>query len=149
MQVILLEKIKHLGALGSQVKVKPGYARNFLIPQKKAVQANAKNIEKFESQRAELEKAAAELLAVQQKRADALEGAVLEITAKSGDEGKLFGSVGTRDIADAIKQQKNVEVLKSEISLPNGVIRYIGEYEIFVQLHTDIRVAVKVSVVSE
>lgn len=148
MQVILLEKIKHLGALGSQVKVKPGYARNYLIPQKKAVPANAGNVAKFEAKRAEFEKMAADVLSAAEKRAAALEGMVVEIAAKAGDEGKLFGSIGTRDILDAIKQ-KGVEILKSEISLPDGVIRQTGEYEIFIQLHTDLRVPVKVNVVPE
>lgn len=147
MQVILLEKIKHLGSLGNTVKVKPGYARNFLIPKKKAIQATVANIAKFETQRAELEKAAAAVFDVAQKRADALQDMVLEIVAKAGDEGKLFGSVGTRDIVDAIKQ-KGVEVLRSEIILSDA-IRHTGEYEVFVQFHTDLRVPLKIMVVPE
>lgn len=148
MQVILLEKVHNLGNLGDKVKVKPGHGRNYLIPQGKAVPATATNVAKFEARRAELEKAAQETLKAGQVRADALKEVVVTILAKAGDEGKLFGSVGTRDIADAITA-KGVSVLKSEILLPNGVIRQVGDYEIGVQLHSDIRVDVKVSVVAD
>ena len=148
MQVILMERIGHLGSLGDQVNVKPGYARNYLIPKQKAVQANAANVAKFESQRAELEKAAAEVLAAAQKRADTLEGMSVEIVAKASDEGKLFGSITLRNIEVALKE-KGAEIQKKELSLPEGVIHNIGEYEAFAQLHTDIRVALKVSVVAE
>ncbi len=121
MQVILLEKVHNLGGLGDLVKVKPGYGRNFLIPQGKAAPATTQNVAKFEARRAELEKAAQEALKVGQARADQLKDVVISLTAKAGEEGKLFGSIGTRDIADAITA-KGVKVQKSEILLPNGVI---------------------------
>lgn len=148
MQVILMEKIGHLGALGDQVKVKPGYARNYLLPQKKAVQANASNIAKFEVQRAGLEKVAAELLAAAQKRADALSGVDISLTAKASDEGKLFGSITLREIQQAF-HDKGVEIEKKEIIMSDGAIRTLGEHEIFVQFHADIRVPLKISVVSD
>ncbi|MDF3054409.1 MAG: rplI [Gammaproteobacteria bacterium] len=148
MQVILMEKIGHLGALGDQVNVKPGYARNYLLPQKKAVQANAANIAKFEAQRAELEKTASELFAAAQKRADALAGVNVSIAAKASDEGKLFGSITLREIKQALKE-KGVEIDKKELVMSGNAIRTVGEHEIFVQLHTDIRIPLKVNVVSD
>lgn len=148
MQVILLEKIRNLGNLGDKVKVRPGHGRNYLIPQGKATPASAQNIAKFETRRAELEKAAQANLATAKTRADKLANLSLEIAVKAGDEGKLFGSVGSRDIVNAITA-KGVEIEKSEIELPNGVIRQTGEYEIFLQLHTDVRVAVKVNIIPE
>ena len=149
MEVILLDKIAHLGGLGDQVKVKSGFARNYLIPQKKAVMATEANKQKFEEQRAELEKKiAAELAAAQERGAklDAL--AQVTIAAKAGDEGKLFGSIGTRDISDAITAA-GVEVKKSEIRLSEGVLRSVGEYEIVVSLHPDVKSTLKVVVVAE
>jgi large subunit ribosomal protein L9 len=148
MQVILMEKIGHLGALGDQVNVKPGYARNYLLPQKKAVQANAENIAKFEAQRAELEKAAAELLAAAQKRAEALQGLSIEIAAKASDEGKLFGSIGVREITLSLKE-KGADIENKELDLPTGIIRHIGEYDAFAQLHPDVKVELKVKVITE
>ncbi len=148
MQVILLEKVHNLGNLGEQVKVKAGYGRNYLMPQRKAVPATADNIAKFEARRAELEKAAAVNLAQAQSRADKFAELVIEIKVKAGDEGKLYGSIGNRDLAEAISKQGH-DVAKSEILLPQGPIRNIGEHEIFVQLHSDIRVPVKVQVVPE
>jgi large subunit ribosomal protein L9 len=149
MQVILLEKVHNLGNLGDLVKVKPGHGRNYLIPYGKAVPATEKNILKFEARRAELEQAAAKALAAAKIRADALGNLVVEIRAKAGEEGRLFGSVSARDISEAITAAAGSEISKSEIQLPNGVIRQVGQYEIFVQIHTDIRVAVQVNVVPE
>src|SRR5262245_28101091 len=128
--VILLEKIRNLGALGQRVKVKSGYGRNYLIPKGKAVFATEANIKKFELRRAELEKIEADALAAAVKKQEALRALqVITITSKAGEEGKLFGSVGTRDIAAAITAA-GVEVTKSEVSLPTGVLRQVGEYEI-------------------
>lgn len=148
MEVILLEKVANLGSLGDKVKVKAGYGRNFLLPYGKAVAATEDNLKAFEERRAELEKAAAEKLATAQSRAEALEGASFTITSKAGDEGKLFGSIGVRDIADAITAT-GTEVEKSEVRLPEGPLRAIGEYEIELQLHSDVTVVVKLAVVAE
>lgn len=149
MNVILLDKIANLGNLGDQVSVKAGYARNFLLPQGKAVVANAANTEVFEARRAELEaKLAADLAAANERaeKINALESIV--IASKAGDEGKLFGSIGNRDIADAVTAA-GVELAKSEVRLPLGAIRTTGEYEIDVQVHTEVKAVVKVSVVAE
>ncbi|GAA3587125.1 MULTISPECIES: 50S ribosomal protein L9 [Marinobacter] len=148
MEVILLEKVANLGSLGDKVKVKAGYGRNFLLPYGKAVAATEDNLKAFEERRAELEKAAAEKLAAAQSRAEALEGASFTITSKAGDEGKLFGSIGVRDIADAITAA-GTDVEKSEVRLPEGPLRVVGEYDIELQLHTDVTVEVKVAVVAE
>lgn len=148
MEVILLEKVRNLGSLGQQVKVKRGFGRNFLVPHGKAVAATAANVSQFEARRAELEKKAAEVLALAQKRADALRALVLSVPAKVGDEGKLYGSIGTREIADTITTA-GVAVSKSEVRLPEGAIRYIGEYEIGLHLHSDVVVAVKINVIPE
>ena len=148
MQVILLDKIGNLGGLGDTVNVKSGYARNFLIPQGKAVMATKANVEMFEARRAELEAKAAEQLAAAEARAEkinALEAVVL--ASKAGDEGKLFGSIGTRDIADAITAA-GVEVVKSEVRLPEGALRNIGEFEISVQLHSEVFASVNLQVVA-
>lgn len=149
MQVILLDKIGNLGSLGDTVNVKSGYARNYLIPQGKAVMANKANIEMFETRRAELEAKVAEVLAADQARADqisALEAVV--IASKAGDEGKLFGSVGTRDIADAITAA-GVKVAKSEVRLPEGALRNLGEYEVSIQLHSEVFATAKIQIVAE
>lgn len=148
MEVILLEKIHNLGDLGDQVKVKSGYARNFLLPQSKAVTATENNVKKFEARRAELEKAAADIRAKAQARAKSLESIVLAISAKAGDEGKLFGSIGTKDLVDAFAAA-GAEVHKSEIHLPNGPMRQIGEYDVNIQLHSDVSFDVKVIISSE
>lgn len=148
MQVILLDKIARLGGLGDTVEVKSGFARNYLIPQGKAVMATKANLEVFEARRAELEAKLADVLAAAQARAaqlEALEAVVIE--SKSGDEGKLFGSIGTRDVSDAITAA-GVAVAKSEVRMPEGVLRYTGEYEIAVQLHADVKTAVKINVVA-
>jgi len=148
MDVILLEKVANLGSLGDKVKVKAGYGRNFLLPYGKAVAATADNLKAFEERRAELEKAAAEKLAAAQARGEALEGASVTITSKAGEEGKLFGSIGVRDIADAITAT-GTDVEKSEVRLPEGPLRVVGEYEIELQLHSDVEVSVKLAVVAE
>ncbi len=149
MDVILLEKVINLGNLGDQVKVKSGYARNFLLPKGKAVMATKDNVAMFEERRAELEAKAAEQLSAAQARADKL--AALEsitIGARAGDEGKLFGSVTAADIADAITAA-GVEVAKSEVKMPEGPIRVIGEFEMMVQLHTDVAQSVNVQIAAE
>lgn len=148
MEVILLEKVANLGSLGDKVKVKSGYGRNFLLPYGKAVAATADNLKAFEERRAELEKAAADKQATAQSRAEALEGQSFTISSKAGDEGKLFGSIGVRDIADAITAA-GTEVEKSEVRLPEGPIRVTGEYEIELQLHTDVTVTVQLAVVAD
>lgn len=148
MDVILLEKVKNLGALGARVTVKPGYGRNFLIPQGKAVPATAANVASFEARRAELERQEAEVLAAAQSRAEQLANLAVVIAAKSGDEGKLFGSVGTRDIAEAITAG-GVTVDKSEVRLPNGALRNTGEYTVTLHLHTDVNAEVSVTIVAE
>ena len=148
MQVILLDKIGNLGGLGDQVNVKSGYARNFLIPQGKAVMATKGNVEMFEARRAELEAKVAEQLTAAEARAEkvnALEG--VSIASKAGDEGKLFGSIGTRDIADAITAA-GVEVAKSEVRLPEGALRNIGEFEVSIQLHSEVFATANIAIVA-
>jgi large subunit ribosomal protein L9 len=148
MNVILLEKIGKLGNLGDQVAVKSGYARNFLFPFGKAVPATKENVESFEARRAELEAAANDKMAEANARAEKLAELAVTIAANAGDEGKLFGSIGTRDIAQAISDA-GVEVSKSEVRLPNGVIREVGEFDIDVQLHTDVTQTVKLAVIAQ
>ena len=148
MNIILLERIVNLGDLGDEVVVKSGFARNFLIPKGKAVRASKDNRAVFEARRAELERVAQERLGEAQGRAGKLQGISVSISAKAGDEGKLYGSVGTHDIAEALAAQ-GAEVTKSEIRMPAGVIRVVGEYDIDVHLHTDVNVTIKVVVVPE
>ena len=149
MQVILLDKIAKLGGLGDQVEVKSGFARNYLLPQGKAVIASKANIEHFEARRAELEKQLAEALAAAEARAAKLtELAEVTIASKAGDEGKLFGSIGTNDIATAITEA-GVEVAKAEVRLPLGTIRETGEYEIVIHLHADVDATIKVVVIAQ
>ncbi len=148
MNVILLERIGNLGDLGDEVVVRAGFARNFLIPQGKAVRATESNRAEFEGRRAELEKVANEVLGQARERAASLEGMAVTIVVKAGEEGKLYGSVGTQDIADAVGA-KGVEIEKSEVRLPEGPIRSVGEYEIDLQLHSDVTVPIQVSVVAE
>ncbi|MEH6650229.1 MAG: 50S ribosomal protein L9 [Motiliproteus sp.] len=148
MEVILLEKIGKMGGLGDKVNVKAGYGRNYLVPFGKAVPATKTNIESFEARRSELEKAAAEKQAAAETRAEALNAIELTITAVAGDEGKLFGSIGTRDIADAIIAA-GADVDKNEVRLPEGAIRHTGDFEIAVQVHTDVIATVKLAVVAE
>ncbi|MBP4041897.1 MULTISPECIES: 50S ribosomal protein L9 [Aeromonas] len=147
MQVILLDKIAKLGGLGDQVSVKAGYARNYLIPQGKAVMATKANIEAFGARRAELEaKLAANKAAAEERAAKLAELATVVIASKSGDEGKLFGSIGTRDVAEAITAA-GVAVAKSEVRMGN-VLRNTGEYEVAVQLHADVKATVQIQVVA-
>jgi len=148
MEVILLEKVTNLGGLGDKVRVKSGYGRNFLIPYGKAVPATAGNVQQFEARRAELEQVATEKLNKARIRSEVLDGKEITIVAKAGDEGKLFGSIGTRDIASAISEL-GADVEKSEVKLPEGALRSTGEYEIDVQLHTDILTTVKLKIVAE
>jgi large subunit ribosomal protein L9 len=148
-EVILLEKMRNLGALGEMVKVKPGYARNFLIPQGKAVYATKDNLAKFEQRRAELEKLAAEKLKLATAKQQSLATLpVITIAAKAGDEGKLFGSIGTRDIADAITKA-GVAVEKREVRLSEGALRMLGEFEVTIELESDVTALVKVTIVPE
>ena len=149
MEVILLENIGNLGALGDKVDVKPGYGRNFLIPQGKAVPATGDNVAKFEARRAELETAAVETLAAAAARGDAMSAlGSIDIAATAGEEGKLFGSVGTRDIAEALTAA-GCEVDKAEVRLPEGVIRELGEFEIMIQLHAEVTASVAINIVAE
>ena len=147
MQVILLDKVANLGNLGDQVNVRPGYGRNFLIPNGKAVMATPDNKAHFEARRAELEKAAADVLAVAQARAEKINGSTVEITGKAGDEGKLFGSIGTADIATAVSAA-GTEVAKHEVRMPEGPLRNLGEFDVELQLHTDVNATVKVKIVA-
>ena len=147
MELILLEKIANLGDLGDKVNVKAGYGRNYLLPQRKAAAATAENVAAFEVRRAELEKAAAEKKAVAEARAAQLAELQITISAVAGEEGKLFGSIGTHDIADAITAA-GVEVEKSEVRMPNGTIRHLGEFDVDVHLHSDVEAIVKVIVVA-
>lgn len=148
MEVILLEKIRNLGDVGEKVNVKAGFARNYLLPQKMAVTATPDNIAKFEERCAELEKKAADSLAVAKSRAEALGKLTINISMRASEEGKLFGSVGTHEIVNAIKEL-GVEVDKKEIILPQGPIHQLGEFEISLQLHTDVNVLLRINVVAE
>lgn len=148
MEVILLEKVTKLGDLGDKVNVKSGFGRNFLIPYGKAVQATEASIAEFESRRAELQTAADAALAAAEARAEAMAELVVTIEANAGDEGKLFGSIGTRDVADAVTAAGH-EVKKAEVRMPLGVIREVGSYEITLQLHSDVNAVVTINVVAE
>ncbi len=148
MEVILLEKIENLGVMGDKVSVKPGYARNYLMPKGKAAPATEANIAAFEARRAELEKAAAETLAAAEARRDQLAGMNITITAKAGDEGKLFGSIGTADIADAICAA-GVVVERHEVRLPEGAFRQVGEHEVQLHLHTDVNTTINLTIAAE
>lgn len=148
MKVILLDSVENLGALGDLVSVRPGYGRNYLIPSGKAAPATEENRRLFEERRAELERAAAEVLAAARARAERLEGVAVTIAVKTGDEGKLFGSVGNADIADAITNA-GVEVKKQEVRMPEAHIRHTGTYEVELHLHAEINVQVSVEIVPE
>jgi len=148
MQVILMEKLANLGNLGDVVKVKDGYARNYLIPQGKAKRATDENLKAFEARRAELEKAQAAALAQAQERGAKLDGQVLKITQKAGVDGKLFGSVTNYDIVDALKAQ-GFEVERSQVRMPSGALKQAGEYPLQIALHTDVVVTITVSVIGE
>lgn len=148
MQIILLEKIVNLGNLGDLVTVKPGYARNYLVPKGLATVATAENIKMFESRRMELEKASADKLQAAKARANELEGQSVEIAGRASDEGKLFGSVGVIEIADAFTA-KGLEITKAEIQLPEGPIKAIGEYEVAASVHPEVNFTIVVKVVAE
>lgn len=148
MEVILLEKVYNLGELGDKVKVKPGYGRNYLIPSGKAVSATKENVAKFEERKAELEKQQQEALAAANARAEKLKDVSVSIARKAGGEGKLFGSVSTIDISEAVTAT-GTELEKHEIRMPEGPIRATGEYEFDVQLHADVMTTIKVVVIEE
>jgi len=148
MEVILLEKIANLGNLGDKVTIKSGYGRNYLVPQGKAVPATVKKIAEFEARRAELEKAAAEKLSAAQKIGNELSKLQIVITHKAGDEGRLFGSVGTHNIAEAITAA-GIAVGKHQIRLPHGTIRQIGDYPIDINLHSDVIVTLTIKIAAE
>lgn len=148
MDVILLSKVENLGTLGDVVSVKPGYARNFLIPGGKAVTATTQNRAKYEARRAELERAAVESLAHAQRRAEQLAGLAVIVRARAGDEGKLFGSIGTADIVEAVNAA-GVTLAKHEIRLPTGPLRTLGEHMIAIHLHPDVNAEVKIVVAAE
>ena len=148
MQVILLEKVANLGQLGDVVRVKDGFARNYLIPQGKARRATPENLAEFEKRRTELEKVQAEALAAAQEKASRLDGLTMQIPQKAGVDGKLFGSVTNFDIAEALGKQ-GFEVSKSSIRMPQGPLKNVGEHALKVALHTDILVTVNVSVIPE
>ncbi len=149
MQVILMEKVVNLGGLGDVVKVKDGFARNYLIPQGKAKRATAANLKEFESRRAELEKKANEQLVGAQERGAKLEGQKLDIPAKAGVDGRLFGSVTNADIAEALGKATGVQVKKGEIRMPQGPLKHTGEFPIVVQLHSDVLANITVQVAPE
>jgi large subunit ribosomal protein L9 len=148
MEVILLEKIANLGELGQVVKVKDGYARNYLIPHGKAKRATAENRKAFEARRAELEQAQAAALAKAQERAGKLDGLKLQITQKAGPDGRLFGSVTNYDIVEALKKQGH-EVERAQIRMPQGPLKQVGDFPIEIALHTDVAVTITVSVLGE
>jgi large subunit ribosomal protein L9 len=148
MQVILMEKVVNLGGLGDVVKVKDGFARNFLIPQGKAKRASEKNLKEFEARRVELEKKANEQLTGATERAAKLEGLKIDIAQKAGVDGRLFGSVTNADIAESLGKQ-GLTVKKAEIRMPQGPLKHIGEYPIVLQLHTDVLANIVVHVVAE
>ncbi|MFG9983829.1 50S ribosomal protein L9 [Pseudomonas aeruginosa] len=148
MEVILLEKVANLGNLGDKVNIKGGYARNFLLPQGKATVATAENVAAFEARRAELEKAAAEKKAAAEARAAQLSELVVTLGAHAGAEGQLFGSIGTRDIAEAVSAA-GYPLEKAEVRLPNGALRNTGEFDVAVHLHTDVETTLKLIIVAE
>jgi large subunit ribosomal protein L9 len=148
MEVILLQKIENLGNLGDRVSVKAGYGRNYLIPQGKVTEATPANIALFETRRAELEKAAADALTAAQIRAGQLVEVIVTLAAKAGNEGRLFGSIGPADIADAVAAA-GIELKKHEVRMPLGPIRQVGEYDVDVRLHSDVNTQIRVHVIAE
>jgi len=149
MEVILLDKVENLGNLGDVVSVKAGYGRNFLVPGGRAIQATEANRKVFDARRAELEKTAAEALAVAERRRDLLQELLdLTISQRAGDEGKLFGSVGTADIAAAVTAA-GVELKKGEVRMPHGAFRQTGEFEVDVHLHPEINATIKITIVAD
>ena len=149
MQIILMEKVVNLGNLGDVVKVKDGFARNFLIPQGKAKRATEANLKEFEARRADLEKKANALLTDAQDKGQRLEGTKVEIAQKAGVDGRLFGSVTNADIAEAVTKSTNIQVKKAEIRMPQGPLKHIGEFPIVIQLHSDVLSNITVHVVAE
>ena len=145
MELILLEKVTKLGNLGDKVKVKPGYGRNYLVPTGKAIPATARNIADFEARRAELEKAALAKLSTAEERCAALQGFEIVLTANTGEEGKLYGSIGPREIAEAVTE-RGISLEKSEVIMGEGPIRYTGEHDVLVHLHADVETEIKVIV---
>jgi large subunit ribosomal protein L9 len=148
MQVILMEKLANLGNLGDVVRVKDGYARNYLLPKGKAKRATEANIKAFEARRAELEKAQADALAKAQERGGKLDGLAVQITQKAGVDGRLFGSVTNYDIVEALQKQGH-EVERSQVRMPEGPLKQVGEYKLQVALHPDVVVAINVAVLGE
>jgi large subunit ribosomal protein L9 len=148
MEIILLEKIENLGAMGDKVTVNPGFGRNYLVPKGKAKPATPENIAEFEARRAELEKVAAEALAQAETRREQLDGKTINIVAKAGEEGKLFGSIGTTDITDAVKAA-GVEIERNEVRLPEGAFRQVGEFDVMLHLHSDVNATIKLVITAE
>jgi large subunit ribosomal protein L9 len=148
MQIILLEKVVNLGQLGDVVKVKNGYARNFLVPNGKAKRATPENLAEFEKRRADLEKQQADILTQAQARAEKLNGMMVQISQKAGVDGKLFGSVTNADIAEALKAQ-GFEISKAEIRMPDGPLKQVGDHELTLAMHSDVTATIKVSVLGE
>ena len=148
MQVILMEKVVNLGSLGDVVRVRDGYARNFLIPQGKAKRVTPENLAEFETRRAELERQQAEKLSAAQEKAAKLEGLMVQITRKSGVDGRLFGSVTNFDVAEALMAQ-GIEVEKADIRMPQGPLKMIGDSQVLIALHSDVVAAITVSVLGE
>jgi large subunit ribosomal protein L9 len=148
MQIILLEKLPNLGKLGDIVKVKDGFARNYLIPKGKAKRATPANVAEFEQRRAELEKAQGDVLASAQERAGKLEGLMIQVTQKAGVDGRLFGSVTNFDISEALKAQGH-DVAKSLVRLPHGSLKHVGDYDVVLDLHADVKATIKLSVLGE
>ncbi|MFZ9034998.1 MAG: 50S ribosomal protein L9 [Francisellaceae bacterium] len=149
MQIILKQRVENLGVLGDVVNVKSGYARNYLIPYGRAVQATKENVEKFEAQKAELMKIEANRLNDAKAKAELIEGKTITIAAQAGDGGKLFGSIGSKEIADAIHSDLGIEMEKRHVRMPEGVIRAIGEFEFAIHLHSDVDATIKVVVIAE
>jgi len=145
MELILLEKVTNLGNLGDKVKVKPGYGRNYLVPNGKAIPATARNIAEFEARRAELEKAALQKLSTAEERCAALQGFEIVLTANTGEEGKLYGSIGPREIAEAVTE-RGISLEKAEVIMGEGPIRFTGEHNVLVHLHADVETEIKVIV---
>jgi large subunit ribosomal protein L9 len=148
MDIILLQKVANLGVIGDRVDVKPGYARNFLLPKGKATMATAANVAKFEAQRAELEHKANEELEAAQKRAESFKAFKLELSARAGAEGKLFGSIGTADIAEACSKAGQA-LTRAEVRMPTGPIRNAGDHQVLLHLHTDVDVSLAVTITPE
>ncbi|MCF6765940.1 50S ribosomal protein L9 [Thiotrichales bacterium 19S3-7] len=149
MEIILKEKVENLGKLGEVVRVRSGYARNYLIPYGKAVQATADNVKAFETQKAELERLENERIAKAQANAEKIQSKSFEIKAQAGDGGKLFGSVGTKEVADIIKEASGIEVERRHVRMPEGAIRQIGEYQVSLHLHTGVDITVTIMVVAQ